>query len=76
MNTKNTNNNQTNISDAKKCVDVAAKELWQSIVNFQQLFEQNLLDDDESSYSFEFYLDFLHKSSEFARYIDKNFYND
>ena len=70
-NTMSTNNNQSNNRNSKS-VDVAAKQLWKSIVDFQQLLLDNVVDDSTCK----FYLEFLHKSSEFARYIDKNFYND
>ena len=56
----------------KSQIVAAAKELWQKIGVLQSLVLNSLRDED----SFQFYYDFLKKSSEFARYIDKNFYND
>ncbi len=53
-------------------IDAAAKELWQKIVELQNL----LCDDIQDDVSAQFYCEFLKKSSEFARYIDRNFYND
>lgn len=58
--------------ETKSHIDIAAKQLWQQICYFQDLLFENIHDDDDS----QFYYEFLKKSSEFARYIDKNFYND
>lgn len=56
----------------KSPIDIAAKELWQQICKLKDL----LFDDIHDASSADFYYDFLKKSSEFGRYIDKNFYND
>lgn len=56
----------------KSPIDIAAKELWQQICKLKDL----LFDDIHDASSADFFCDFLKKSSEFARYIDKNFYND
>lgn len=64
----------------KSQIDAAAKELWQKIGELQSLLLNSVRDEDSLQFhdedSFQFYYDFLKKSSEFARYIDKNFYND
>lgn len=56
----------------KSQIDAAAKELWEKIGELESLLHDSVRDED----SFQFYYEFLKKSSEFARYIDKNFYND
>lgn len=60
------------IMETKSNIDIAAKQLWQQICDFSNLLYDNIHDDDSRN----LYLDFVKKSSEFARFIDKNFYND
>ena len=53
-------------------IDIAAKQLWQNIADFQDLLFDNIHDDTSAHLCVEF----IKKSSELARFIDKNFYND
>ena len=53
-------------------IDIAAKQLWQQIVNFQDLLFDNIIDDNSANLCVEF----IKKSTDLARFIDKNFYND
>ena len=53
-------------------IDIAAKQLWKQICDFTNLLYDNIYDQS----SLNLYLDFSKKSCEFARFIDKNFYND
>ena len=57
---------------SKVQIDAAAKQLWYQICNLNNLLFDDIHDDNSA----QFYFDFFKKSSDFARYIDKNFYNN
>ena len=58
--------------EKKSQIDIAAKQLWQQIVNFQDLLFDNIHDENSAQLCVEY----IKKSSDLARFIDKNFYND
>ena len=56
----------------KSNIDIAAKQLWHEIANFQDLLEK-MRDDDDYAH---LYREYLKISSELALFIDRNFSND
>ena len=58
--------------EKKSQIDIVAKQLWQQIANFQDLLYDNIHDDNSAH----LYREFVNKSSDLGRFIDRNFYND
>ena len=54
---------------SSKTIETAAQQLWQQIIDFQDLLFDNIHDGDSALLCIEF----IKKSTELARFIDKNF---